>query len=388
MMLNDCISVGLENNVSSVKRLSLLSYRQLKKYDIASYYKLCAISHAAGILANRKKSIGRGLKPRNPYSQRPFMTAYYGFRLEDGMLKVPLGNREYFDIQLNSYVAQLISDPSLQMRSFILTPDAVSICYSKEVTKVTCVGTVGVDRNLRNLTVGNRNDVVHYDLSKAEDIANNTRSIMRSFKRNDARVRQKLYAKYGKRRKNRIRQMLHRVSKAVVQEAKESQTALVFEGIHGIRRLYKRGNGQGRPYRGAMNAWPFAEIKRQIGYKAAWEGLSVIQLSIKETRGTSQLCPQCGKRITQADRRMLYCAECKYWMDRDVLAAMNISIRGRSRFDRSQGAAGEAMRGNPTTPVILRVNAAKLTCQRKLASLTEPPYSSSCSSSAGFTKGA
>jgi hypothetical protein len=47
-------------------------------------------------------------------------------------------------------------------------------------------------------------------------------------------------------------------------------------------------------------------------------------------------------------------------MDRDVVAVMNLSIKGRSRFERSQGLAGEAMKGNPTMPVILRVDAGKL----------------------------
>jgi transposase len=47
-------------------------------------------------------------------------------------------------------------------------------------------------------------------------------------------------------------------------------------------------------------------------------------------------------------------------MDRDVVAAMNISIKGLARFASSQGLAGEAMKGNPTIPVILRVDASKL----------------------------
>ena len=42
-----------------------------------------------------------------------------------------------------------------------------------------------------------------------------------------------------------------------------------------------------------------------------------------------------------------------------MVAAMNLSIKGRSRFERSQGAAGEAMKGNPSMPVILRVDAVK-----------------------------
>jgi len=58
-MVNNSIRVGLLNDVSSLRRLSLLSYNQLAQYDSPSCYKLCAISRAAGILAARKKSIRR-----------------------------------------------------------------------------------------------------------------------------------------------------------------------------------------------------------------------------------------------------------------------------------------------------------------------------------------
>jgi hypothetical protein len=123
----------------------------------------------------------------------------------------------------------MLSDPSFKIRSFTLATDSVSICYSKEVAEIECVSIEGADRNLRNLTVGDCQQVKQYDLSKALDIAEITRSTMKSFKRNDVRIRRKLYGKYGKRRKNRISQLLHHVSKSVVQSAKENKTAIAFE---------------------------------------------------------------------------------------------------------------------------------------------------------------
>ncbi|HEU4468074.1 MAG TPA: hypothetical protein VFR61_03430 [Nitrososphaeraceae archaeon] len=66
-MVNDCIRIGLQNNVTSLKTLSTKSYRYLDRYDIVSYYKHHAISRASGILQNRKKSIKRGFKIKNPY---------------------------------------------------------------------------------------------------------------------------------------------------------------------------------------------------------------------------------------------------------------------------------------------------------------------------------
>src|SRR2546430_2838613 len=61
-MINDSIRIGLVNDVSSLRRLSILSYNQLAHYDSPSCYKLCAISRAAGILASRKKSVKRDRK--------------------------------------------------------------------------------------------------------------------------------------------------------------------------------------------------------------------------------------------------------------------------------------------------------------------------------------
>ena len=54
-MVNDCIRIGLQNNVTSLKTLSAKSYHYLDRYDIISYYKLHAISRASGILQNIKK---------------------------------------------------------------------------------------------------------------------------------------------------------------------------------------------------------------------------------------------------------------------------------------------------------------------------------------------
>ena len=105
------------------------------------------------------------------------------------------------------------------------------MCYLKEVTEIECAGIEGIDRNLHNLTVGNVKRVVQYDLSKAVSIAENTQSIMKSFRRDDVRMRKKLSMKYGQRRRNKINQLLHHVSKSVVANAKQENTAIVFEDI-------------------------------------------------------------------------------------------------------------------------------------------------------------
>jgi len=236
---------------------------------------------------------------------------------------------------------------------------------------IECVSTVGVDRNLRNLTVGNDDQTSHYDLSKCVRIANTTVRSIASFTRDDDRIRTVISSRYGQRRTSRAGHLLHTATNTIVAKAVHRREAIVLENIEGIRSLYRNGNGQGRKYRGRMNGWSFGEAQRQIEFKARWAGLPVIRLSRCETRGSSVTCPRCRERL-QSDKRLvrkLWCTDCRMVMDRDMVAAVNLARRGRVRFARSrppilleaQGGAVEAMKGNPTPTVIPGVDALKLT---------------------------
>jgi len=302
------------------------------------------------------------------------LVSCYGFKVEMGSLVIHLDANTFESIPLNVHTLDLLSDPALKVRSFTMTKSSLSLCISKEVQEMEVnelTSTIGVDRNLGNLTVGNQGKVTYYDMRRVVEIAENTRSIVRSFKRNDVRIRRQISSKYGRRRTERVKRILHLVSKRIVQNAKANNQVIVFEEIKGIRQLYYKGNGQGKNYRSRMNSWPFCEVKRQIQYKAAWDGVPVITLTRGETRGTTMDCARCGERLQSPVRgdnehcRQLWCEKCGRWMDRDLVAVLNISRRGRVRFARSstEGEASEAVKGNAEhvgEPVVLRVDASKL----------------------------
>ncbi|OLE69125.1 hypothetical protein AUF78_12855 [archaeon 13_1_20CM_2_51_12] len=246
----------------------------------------------------------------------------------------------------------------------------MSLCIARDVVTVECASTVGVDRNLRNLTVGNDQETRHHDLSETVRIVKTTLRIIASLRREDIRIRTGITSKYGERRTSRTSHLLHSATKTIVAVAAQRRQAIVLENSQGIRCLYRKGNGQNRKYRGRMNSWSFSEAQRQLEYKARWIGLPVIRLSRRETGGSSVSCPRCGERL-QSDRRLgrkLWCGKCRIVMDRDMVAAVNLSRQGRVRFARSrppiieaQGGAVEAVKGNPTPAVIPGVDAPKLT---------------------------
>jgi len=108
-MLNESIRIGLANNVSSLRKLSLLSYNQLAQYDSPSCYKLCAISRAAGILASRKKSIKRGFPTREPYAVRLQLISCYSFKTKNGGLEIPVARGKRLSISLTKHSINVIS---------------------------------------------------------------------------------------------------------------------------------------------------------------------------------------------------------------------------------------------------------------------------------------
>jgi putative transposase len=81
-MMNDCVRIGLAENMTSLKSLSMKAYNQLAAYDAMSYYKLCAISKATGILGNYRKVRRKNPEIKEPYARRPQLTTCYGFKIK------------------------------------------------------------------------------------------------------------------------------------------------------------------------------------------------------------------------------------------------------------------------------------------------------------------
>ncbi len=160
------------------------------------------------------------------------------------------------------------------------------------------MGEVGIDVNERNVTASDTSGVTRvFDTSNVAELKERYRAIrvkIGRMTRRDNRISRRLYARYGTREKNRTTQALHRVSKAIVSQAKERKLGIVMEKLKGIRKLYRRGNGQGPSFRGRMNSWTFRELQRQLDYKARWEGIPV---SYVNPRGTSSKCPNCDSPL-------------------------------------------------------------------------------------------
>ena len=64
------------------------------------------------------------------------------------------------------------------------------------------------------------------------------------------RIQKKISGKYGKKEKNKVNDIIHKTTAHLASQA----TGVFMEDIKGIRKLYRKGNGQGNRFRGRMNS--------------------------------------------------------------------------------------------------------------------------------------
>ena len=127
---------------------------------------------------------------------------------------------------------------------------------------------------------------------------------------------------------------MHKVSKDIVQKAREKGFGITLERLKDIRESINRKalgvnkfNGKvqwisrnSKKLKRRLNSWSFRKLQRFIEYKAIWEGIPIIYVN---PRGTSQTCPICGYR-EKPNGQLFKCSQCGWNMDRHLNAAINI----------------------------------------------------------------
>lgn len=114
---------------------------------------------------------------------------------------------------------------------------------------------------------------------------------------------------------------LHKISKAIVEEAKRTNAVIVIGKLKGIRKKIKCG----RRFRRLINNFPYYRLVQYIKYKAEWLGISVMEIS---EAYTSQICHRCGRRDEAARKTQgLYVCECRLNTNADYNCSMNIMQR-------------------------------------------------------------
>ena len=98
-----------------------------------------------------------------------------------------------------------------------------------------------------------------------------------------------------------VNDRLHKISREIVNIAKEHSAVIVMGKLNGIR---KSAQKKGKRMRRLINSWAYYRLQKYIEYKAVWEGIKVMYI---DEKGTSITCHRCGAR---GGRKTQGCFEC------------------------------------------------------------------------------
>jgi putative transposase len=133
---------------------------------------------------------------------------------------------------------------------------------------------------------------------------------------------QKVKNRFRAKQQRRIRDMEHKISRAIVDYATEAQAGTLAIGdVRDIADAPSKGSQQNQK----LSTWRHGRLRAYLTYKAEAEGMRVV---LVDEHHTSKTCPNpsCNHRHKPAGR-VYRCPACGFQAHRDVVGAVNILSR-------------------------------------------------------------
>src|SRR5262245_3560429 len=164
----------------------------------------------------------------------------------------------------------------------------------------------------------------HEQQGHAKRLAKLSKALSRKTKRSRRyrrlqRARTRLRAKH----KRVMRDMEHKISRAVVNVAVEWQAGTI--AIGDVRDIAD-GVDHGKQHNQQSSQWNHGQVRQYITYKAEAEGITV---ELVDEHYTTQTCPNCSRRHKPRGRTYT-CGRCGFSTHRDVVGQINILSRHKT----------------------------------------------------------
>jgi len=166
----------------------------------------------------------------------------------------------------------------------------------------------------------------------------------------------KAIKKIEKKERRFVDDLLHKISREIVNRAKKENAVIVLGDLKGIRKQKK-----GRRFNRKLNTFPYYRLSKFIEYKASWEGIAVVKIN---EANTSRLCSRCGSQGLRHSGKFV-CSKCGVELNADYNGSLNILKRALGYTSRAGAGltlpetpcdVPEQMRDVPDAPGLRREN--------------------------------
>lgn len=185
-----------------------------------------------------------------------------------------------------------------------------------ECSQINPKGWIGIDRNTNGHCAVSANSTTN----KVEMLGKSAKHIHTKYSKIRRHLqRLKKYSKLRtikKRESNKIKDLNHKISRRVVNQAKQTNCGIKLEKLTNIRKSRK----QKESFRYTLNSWSYYQLEQFIKYKAKLLGVPVIYI---EPAYTSQTCHKCGL-LGKRNAKSFKCPHCGHTSHADVNASWNI----------------------------------------------------------------
>ena len=237
------------------------------------------------------------------------------------MLKISIEpRRRYLVIDLRRY--SWIPKDFDKIGGLILTERELIIPLKKRVEPRAEVWS-SFDVNLTNITALIKGSIVRYDLRRLYHILQvyeEKRRRLQKLAKHKPRTTRKLLEKYS--RRERAMDFMHKLTARIAEELANLKSRAILEDLKDIKSRILHGS---KKYNRKLSKWNARMFQFMLEYKLKWLSLLVKRV---DPRNTSRACPVCQALMAAYRGKLLRCMKCGIILDRDVVAVLNLQMRG------------------------------------------------------------
>jgi len=296
----------------------------LRGWRFSKHYVDSAINSVIGLVKGWITLHNRGRAREHPkITRRSIYVKNTLFTFKSGILRISIEpSRRYLEVDLTKY--RWVPQDFDRLGGLVLTERELIITVKKSV-EPRADRWASFDVNLTNITALIDGRIERCDLRKLYHIHRAyeaKRQRIQKLSKLKPKTSKRLLQRYSRREKNRARDFLHRLTTEIAKKLSEVNSGAIMERLKGIKQnVLNRSKEQNRK----LSKWNARTFQSMLDYKLKWLGLPVKYVDAKNT---SKTCPLCSGYLVAYGGRLMKCEECSLTMDRDIVAVLNLQMRG------------------------------------------------------------